>query len=131
MRDFLKEIIKEVKRQLTNEQPSIENILDGTIIDWFIPIFDFILFPEVYLFLASSLMWKMISSLMWKMISSLLLAVMIIIIALLLEKVIEKKTNKEKVEELDEKLAWFILAPVLFYGVKGLAYGFLLFKPML
>ncbi|MEY9978146.1 hypothetical protein ABH968_003105 [Lysinibacillus sp. RC79] len=31
MRDFLKEIIKEVKRQLTNEQPSIENILDGKI----------------------------------------------------------------------------------------------------
>jgi len=123
MRDFLKEIIKEVKRQLTNEQPSIESILDGTIIDWFIPIFDFILFPEVYLFLASSLMWKMITSL--------LLAGMIIIIALLIEKVIEKKTSKEKVEELDEKLAWFILAPSVFYGVKGLAYGFLLFKPML
>lgn len=104
MRDFLKEIIKEVKRQLTNEQPSIENILDGTIIDWFIPIFDFILFPEVYLFLASSLMWKMISSL--------LLAGMIIIIALFIEKVIEKKTSKEKVEELDEKLAWFILLQV-------------------
>ncbi|QDP99388.1 hypothetical protein FOH38_01800 [Lysinibacillus fusiformis] len=35
MRDFLKEIIKEVKRQLTNEQPSIENILEGKICDWF------------------------------------------------------------------------------------------------
>ena len=123
MRDFFKEIIKEVKRQLTNEQPSIENILDGKIFDWFIPIFDFLLFPEVYLFLASTLMWKMIFSL--------LLAGMIIIIVLMIEKVIEKKTSKEKVEELDGKLAWFILTPILFYGVKGLAYGFLLFKPML
>ncbi|WP_374963743.1 hypothetical protein [Lysinibacillus sp. RS5] len=123
MRDFLKEIIKEVKRQLTNEQPSIESILDGKIFDWFIPIFDFLLFPEVYLFLASTLMWKMIFSL--------LLAGMIIIIVLVIEKVIEKKTSKEKVEVLDEKFAWFILAPILFYAVKGLAYGYLLFKPML
>ncbi|MGE7916624.1 hypothetical protein [Lysinibacillus xylanilyticus] len=123
MRDFLKEIIKEVKRQLTNEQPSIENILDGKIFDWFIPIFDFLLFPEVYLFLASTLMWKMIFSL--------LLAGMIIIIVLVIEKVIEKKTSREKVEVLDEKFAWFILAPILFYAVKGLAYGYLLFKPML
>ncbi|MFJ6211252.1 hypothetical protein [Lysinibacillus sp. NPDC092081] len=123
MRDFLKEIIKEVKRQLTNEQPSIENILDGKIFDWFIPIFDSLLFPEVYLFLASTLMWKMIFSL--------LLAGMIIIIVLMIEKVLEKKTSKEKVEVLDEKLAWFILAPILFYGAKGLAYGYLLFKPML
>ena len=123
MRDFLKEIIKEVKRQLTNEQPSIENILDGKIFDWFIPIFDFLLFPEVYLFLASTLMWKMIFSL--------LLAGMIVIIVLVIEKVIEKKTSKEKVEVLDEKFAWFILAPILFYAVKGLAYGYLLFKPML
>ncbi|WP_285395499.1 hypothetical protein [Lysinibacillus sp. fls2-241-R2A-57] len=122
MRDFLKEIIKEVKRQLTNEQPSIENILDGKLFDWFIPIFDFLLFPEVYLFLASTLMWKMIFSL--------LLVGMIIIFVLLIEKVIEKKTSKEKVEVLDKKLAWFILAPILFYGVKGLAYGYLLFKPM-
>lgn len=123
MRDFFKEIIKEVKRQLTNEQPSIENILDGKIFDWFIPIFDFLLFPEVYLFLASTLMWKMIFSL--------LLAGMIIVIVLVIEKVVEKKTSKEKVEVLDEKFAWFILAPILFYGVKGLAYGYLLFKPML
>ncbi|WP_153062538.1 hypothetical protein [Lysinibacillus parviboronicapiens] len=65
------------------------------------------------------------------MISSLLLAGMIIIIALFIEKVIEKKTSKEKVEELDEKLAWFILAPILYYGVKGLAYGYLLVKPIL
>ncbi|MGE7999235.1 hypothetical protein ACQKOF_11220 [Lysinibacillus sp. NPDC093190] len=123
MRDFLKEIIKEVKRQLTNEQPSIENILDGKIFDWFIPIFDCLLFPEVYLFLASTLMWKMIFSL--------LLAGMIIIVVLMIEKVLEKKISKEKVEVLDKKLAWFILAPILFYGVKGLAYGYLLFKPML
>lgn len=123
MRDFFKEIIKEVKRQLTNEQPSIQSILDGKIFDWFIPIFDFLLFPEVYLFLASTLMWKMIFSL--------LLAGMIIIIVLVIEKVIEKKTSKEKVEVLDEKFAWFILAPILFYAVKGLAYGYLLFKPML
>jgi len=122
MRDFLKEIIKEVKRQLTTEQPSIENILDGKLFDWFIPICDFLLFPEVYLFLASTLMWKMIFSL--------LLVGMIIIFVLLIEKVIEKKTSKEKVEVLDKKLAWFILAPILFYGVKGLAYGYLLFKPM-
>ncbi|WP_223552890.1 hypothetical protein [Lysinibacillus sphaericus] len=123
MRDFLKEIIKEVKRQLTNEQPTIENILDSKIFDWFIPIFDFLLFPEVYLFLASTLMWKMIFLL--------LLAGMIVIIVLVIEKVIEKKTSKEKVEVLDEKFAWFILAPILFYAVKGLAYGYLLFKPML
>ncbi|WP_375200122.1 hypothetical protein [Bacillus sp. RS11] len=123
MRDFLKEIIKEVKRQLTNEQPTIENILDSKIFDWFIPIFDFLLFPEVYLFLASTLMWKMIFSL--------LLAGMIVIIVLVIEKVIEKKTSKEKVEVLDEKFSWFILAPILFYAVKGLAYGYLLFKPML
>jgi len=68
---------------------------------------------------------------MWKMIFSLLLAGMIIIIVLVIEKVIEKKTSKEKVEVLDEKFAWFILAPILFYAVKGLAYGYLLFKPML
>lgn len=123
MRDFFRSLIAEILKQLRSNEPSLSQFFDGTLLDWTTPFLDSILFPEVYLFSASSLIWKMIFSF--------LIAFIFFILVVTIERIVEKKSGKKVVVENNKILLWIILLPLCFYGGKGLIYGYLFIKPML
>lgn len=128
MKDFLVEIFKEIIKQLKSDLPTVAHFLDKTIgkflnetiVDWLTSFFNVLLFPEVYLFLASSLVWKMLSSI--------LITGIVVGLILIVDKLIEKKSGKEKAAKLERNLPWVLFVPIILYGIKGVVYAALLLK---
>ena len=116
MRDFFKKMLAEIIKQSKSDEPSLANLLEGSLLESFTPLLNYVFFPEFYLFLATNLMKKMLFSLIF--------AVPLFIGATVLENMLKKKQTN------NDKLAFVFFIPFMVYGGKALLYGILLFKSL-